>query len=1036
MVKFLTKFSSLIIFMSLILIIYINHYIFVSKKIKIDVIPDLSDKQIIIYCKFEGQSPKVIQDQLTYPLSTALLGLPGVKYVRTYTMANYSLIYVILKENTDLYWARSRVLEKIPQVELPEEAKVELGPDATGVGWAFQYVLTSNELNLAELRDLNDFYIKYRLLSVDGVSEVASIGGFQKEYRITIDPLELAKYKIEPLQIAEIIKNNNIEGSGKYIDISSLTTIIQTKGYFKSLKDIALIPINENLKLKDIASINIVPSLRMGTTDYNGQGNTVGGIVIIRQNADTYQTIQKIKQEIQRFNLPKSVNLIPVYDRSFIIEESIKGLIKDISKELLITIIVVIVFILDFKLSIIICYLIILGVLLTIFVFNSIGITSNIMSLGGLILSVGAMIDAGIVINENYHRKLEGYQKIMNSNLKIYSNFLTNRFIDLQKIKKIFLENTLREVGFPIFVALLIVALSFVPFLYLSGQVGKLFYPLVITKTIAMLIGSILSILLVIPFLHLFGIWKVIPELKNPINYLLEKTYSIIFYPLIIFRFLLIILPIIGGYYFFNLLFSLKTEFLPYLREFSLMYMPTTITGITIDEAQRLLTYQDKVIMTVPEVYSVFGKAGRADTATDPAPLSMIETIITLKPLHMWRKNLTYEKLIEELDKKLQIPGVVNGWTQPIKGRIDMITTGIRTPLGIKIMGTDLNTIYKESLKIEEKLKNSNIFNTVFAERTNIQPYITIEYDRNQLQLRNLNISDVQQYIDYLFNNKPISTFIDNVKRYPISLGVYNSRKYNIESFPIYVKNQFFKLSDVARIKYEYSFSEIKTENGLFVNYIYLVPKANQDINNILKETDNIIKTNLPSGISYEYSGEFKYWQETINNLSIIVPLVLFIIVSLLFIIFGNFKDVFIVLYLLPCAMLGSVLFLHFFKESLSVASIAGIISTMGIAVEMLVIMMVYIKNSLNTTKDLYTDIFNGAVKRVRPKVMTAVTIFISLIPIVYSTEIGSEILKAIVIPMIGGTITSFLTALIIIPPFYYFLLTVFSKKRKKITGI
>lgn len=1025
MINYLIRLASIIITSSFIITIYLIHYVFIQQQIKIDVIPDLSDKQIIIYCKYEGQSPQSIRDQITYKLTSSLLALPKVKYVREYTMNNFSLVYVIIEDNADLYWVRSRVSERLSSLDFPENAQISLGPDATGVGWIFQYVITSNKLNLSQLWDLQEFYIKYRLLSVDGVAEVATVGGFEKEYRIFIDPLKLAQYNIQLDKIIQTIQENNLQGGGKYIEIYQKQTLIQTQGYFKNPKDIINLPIQENIRLKDIAYLAQTPSLRMGTTDYNGTGNTIGGIVIVRQNADTYKTIQKIKKEIARIKIPEDTKIIPVYDRSFIIEETIKGLIKDISKELWLTIIVVALFIFDLKLALVICYYMVLSVLLTIFIFDSLGFSSNIMSLGGLILSIGAMIDAGIVIVENYHRKMENYQKLLSCKIMKIS-FIKN----LDNVSTLFLINTYREVGFPIFIALLIVGLSFTPFMFLSGQIGKLFSPLVITKTLAMLIGAILAILIVIPSLSLLKTWKVLEEYKNPLNCLIEKTYTLIFKLVMKIKIIIIILPIFISYFFFQILFSLKTEFLPNLREFVLMYMPITTPGITIDEAQRLLTYQNKIIMTIPEVYSVFGKAGRADTATDPAPLSMIETIITLKHPSQWRKEIDYEKLIQEIDQKLQIPGVVNGWTQPIKGRIDMITTGIRTPLGIKVSSDNIEKLSQITISIEKKLKESNLFSYVFAERNNTQPYLIINYNREKLSLRNLSIKNVQDYIDYLFNNKPISTYIDGIKRYKISLGIFEYQKYNLENLPLYIGNQLLKLSDIAEIKYQYSLSEIKTENGLYVSYIYIIPQKGIDINLAIKETDKILTQLLPPNFSYEYSGEFKRWQEIKQKLIIIIPLVVTIILTLVYLIFNNLKDVLIVFYLLPSSLIGCLLSLKYYNYGLSVASIAGIISTIGIAAEMLIIMVIYIKNSLKSKGSIEEKIFNGAVKRVRPKIMTALTICISLMPILYSTEIGSEIMKIIVTPMIGGTITSFICALIFIPPIYHVTNSKLNKKK------
>ncbi len=1035
MIKSLVNNSFVFIFISVILFFYSIVDLFILKNLRIDVIPDLSDKQVIVYTEYMGQSPQIVHDQVSYVIASNMMGLPGVKSVRSYSMSNFSLVYIIFNDNIDIYYARNRVLERLNTLNLPKGVIPLLGPDATGVGWAYQYVITSKTKNLSELWDFQNFYLKYILLSLPNVSEVASVGGYQKEFRVFLDPYKLYQYKINLKDIVNSIENNNISGSGKYLEISEKQILINTNGYIKSIDDIMKIKVNNFLKLRDIAYISEVPALRMGVADYDGDGQVVGGIVVIRYSADTYKTIESIKHKINEISQKlKDIQIIPVYDRSILIEETIKGLFKDITKEMIITIIVVSIFLYSLRGSFIILYFMLFSTLVGLYIFNFSGINSNIMSLGGVMLAIGTMIDAAIVITENYYRIKNNYLILNTYLIKASPQFMYNIFLkfDYKKVNKtlslLAIESSFKEVGIPIFNALLIVALSFLPFMFLHGQTGKLFSPLVITKTLLMLIGALFSIFLVLPLIKTIlpitnrFVLKIKEEL---INIVFEKLYEIIFKIVMKLWIIFTIIPMVSWFLFFKYISTLKTEFMPYLREYTLMYMPTTIPGISIDTAYRILQYQDQIIKNVYEVDKVFGKAGRANSATDPAPLSMIETIITLKPPNQWRKNITYEDIINELDSKLQIPGVVNGWTQPIKGRIDMITTGIRTPIGIKLYSDNLQNLINTSIKIENKLKELDEFITVYAEKSNINPYIIINYNRDKLFQYNLSINDIQDYLDYLFLNKPVSTIIDGIKRYNISLSIDENYKSNFFNFPLYVNNKIIKLSDVCDINFKESFSEIKFENGFFVNYIYLVPKKGTDLNLLIKKIDKILNDLLANENNiyfYEYSGDFKYWLDTINSLKLVLPLVFIIIVLLVYITFNDVKDVLLVFYLLPSSLIGSLIIMNGLNYNLSVASIAGIVATLGITVEMLIIMILYIKNSLKNSVNIMDGIFNGAVKRVRPKLMTAMVIIASLTPILYSQEMGSEVLSKIVAPMIGGTVSSLITALVFIPPIYFLL--------------
>ncbi|MEJ5172179.1 MAG: CusA/CzcA family heavy metal efflux RND transporter [Hydrogenothermaceae bacterium] len=999
------------IFILLFLSISIYGY-YTVKKIPIDAIPDLTDNQVIIYSEWKGQVPSVIDSQLTYPIVTSMVGLPKVKTVRAFSMANYSLVYVIFEEGVDLYWGRSRVLEKLSVIrnQIPQEAQVKLGPDATGVGWIYQYALYSEDRSLDELWSIQNFYIKYQLQSVENVAEVASVGGFEKEYRFILNPEKLNYYKISLEEIIKAIQSSNIETGGKYIEINGREFLIKSGRYIENkediensvVKDINGIPI----RLKDLGKVVETPALRMGTADLNGEGNTVGGIVIVRQGANVYKTLQDVKEKLNQIKngLPEDVVVVPVYDRSDLIDRSINYLKKVIVEESVVVILIITFFLSSFLLGFVVVIFLVLSLLVTFIVIWFSGITSNIMSLAGIVIAIGTMVDACIVIVENFTKKRE----------------------EGIPLKEAVIDSS-KEVIRPIFFALLIVAVSFIPMFFLKGQAGKLFTPLVFTKTVSMLIASLLTFLLIPILLYYLGKYKTVFKEDNFIVRYVVKFYSLLFPKIIEYRYLLIFISFLTIPAGFLLYKNLEREFMPPLKEGSLMYMPITIPGISISEAQRLLTVQDRIIKSFPEVESVFGKAGRSDSPTDPAPLSMIETVITLKPEHLWRKGVSYESLISELDKALTFPGVINSWTMPIKGRIDMITTGIRTPLGIKVYGEDIYITGKISKDIEKAISDIDGIASVYAERSNLSTYITITPDRSKLYYYGISEKDLTDYIENLFANKPITTYINGRERYSITLGIPRDYRQNIEDVKIPVSGKLIPLTSIADIKKVYDLAEIKSENGLFVSYVYITPKSNADITKIVQESDRRINdmVNIPAGYYYTWSGEYQYYQEALNDLKFIVPIVLVSIIILVYLALGRIFETFVVLFTLPSSVIGGLVFMYIMGYKFSVASITGFLSLLGISAEMSIIMILYIVNSLKNVDvgdfdNLRIGVYEGAVKRVRPKLMTFLAISVSLIPAVFISGTGSEILSRIAVPMIGGVITSFITSLFIVPAFYF----------------
>jgi len=1010
------------------------------KKTPIDAIPDLSDVQVIIYSKWIGQVPQVIEDQLTYPLVSNMMGIPGVKTVRGYSVPNYSLVFVIFEDGTDLYWARSRVLEKLATIrnQLPPEADVQLGPDATGVGWVYKYVLVSQKRSLEELWAIQNFYIKYALLSVPDVAEVASVGGFEKEYRIVLKPEKLYQYGLSLKEVLKAVRSANLEVGGKYVEINEREFLIRAVGYAKTKEDLEKAVISERegvpIRIGDVAEVVELPAYRMGVADYNGLGDTVAGIVIMRFGADAYKVIKAVKEKLEEVKkgLPEDIQIITVYDRSTLIERAIDNLKGKLIEESLVVLGIVGLFLFHIQSALVIIIFLVLSVLATFIAMNHLGITSNIMSLGGIAIAIGTMVDAAIVLVENIHRKLEEGEELVKA-----------------------IIHSASEVGKPIFFALLIVTVSFVPLFALEGQAGRLFKPLVATKTLSMLLASVISVVIV-PVLAYYLIRGKIPkEEKNPLVKVLIKLYDPLFHLAIRLRYLLLVIFVLMGVATIYLYEKLGREFMPPLNEGTLMYMPTTTPSVSRQEILRIMNVQDRILIQFPEVESVLGKAGRAETATDPAPFSMIETFITLKPEEEWRKvpverfysdwdipeglknilrklfpeerTITYSELIREMDSAIAVPGLSNMWTMPIKGRIDMITTGIQTPLGIKIYGDDVNTLNEIAQEIERILKDVEGIMSVFGERSATASYIEIIPKREALERYGLSVGELNNAVATLFANMPISTMYLGRERYKITLGIPLDYRYDLENFMLPLKGELIPLSAVAEIVRKESPISIKSENGLLVSYVFITPDPEVDMGTVIERAEKVLKEKLqlPKGYYYEWSGQFEYWKKALENLKVIIPSVIVMIILLVWFTFGRLFETFLVILTLPVATFGGVLLMYFLDYNISIASIAGFLALLGIAAEMGIVMVVYIQNALKelpesfTRKEAFEAIYHGAVKRIRPKFMTFGAILLGLLPIMLGHGTGSEVMSRIAAPMVGGILSTIVIVLLFVPALY-----------------
>lgn len=1036
----------------------------------LDALPDLSDTQVIVFARWD-RPPQIIEDQVTYPVVTALLGAPKVKDIRGFSDYGFSYVYVIFEDGTDVYWARSRVLEYLSKItsQLPKEVNVEIGPDATGIGWVFEYALVdkSGKHSLEELRTFQDWHLKYALQSVKGVAEVASVGGFVKQYQVVVNPYALLAYKISVSDVVRAVKQSNQESGARLLEFSGREYMVTVRGYIKSLEDIesAVVKVGENgvpVRVKDVATVRLGPDIRRGVTELDGEGEVVGGIVVMRYGENALNVINRVKKKISEVKLPEGVELVITYDRSDLIERAVETLKRKLIEEMIVVSLVIFIFLLHFSSSLVPFFTLPVAALISFIPMYYMRLTSNIMSLGGIAIAIGAMVDASIVVVENTHKKLSRWQE-------------EGRRGDYREI----MIQAIKEVGRPAFFSLLVIAISFLPIFTLEAFEGRLFKPLAFTKNFAMFFSSVVAITLSPAIITLLirvdnvsfkpgwlswivnriFVQKIHSEEEHPVSRFLFKIYG----PVVDFvlnRPKTIILS--AGILFFITLpfiFFIGKEFMPPLNEGSILYMPTTPPGISVTEATKLLQVQDKILKSFPEVERVFGKAGRALTSTDPAPFSMMETTVTLKPQNEWRHKerwycrfvpeflkgpfrliwpdrITWEELISEMDRALKLPGQVNAWTLPIKARIDMLTTGVRTPVGIKIYGDNLETIEEIGKQIEAHLTMVKGTRSVYAERTAGGYFVDFKPRREEIARYGLTIEDVQMELMSAIGGENISITIEGRERFPVNVRYPHDMRKNIERLKkVYIYTPTgvqVPISQLADISVFPGPGMIRDENGRLSGYVY-VDIADRDIGSYVDEAKKILKENvqLPPGYTLVFSGQYEYMERVKNRMMVVVPLTIFIIFLLLYTNTGSYIKTMIVMLAVPFSLVGVIWILYILGYNMSIGVWTGIIALLGVDAETGIFMLLYLdlaynemkgKNKMHTLDDLREAIHHGAVKRIRPKMMTVMTTFVGLLPIMWAQthEIGADVMKRIAAPMVGGIFTSFLMELIVYPAIYF----------------
>ena len=997
--------------------------IFAIKNTPLDAIPDLSDTQVIIRTDFPGQSPQIVEDLVTYPLSTTMLGLPKTKDVRGYSMFGSSFVYIIFEDDVDQYWARSRVIEALSKIQgdLPDNAKPQIGPDATGVGWVYQYALIdkTGKYDLAYLRTLQDWFLKFELQAVDGVSEVASVGGFVKEYQVLVDPNRLRAYNVPLHRITSAVKAASREVGGRVIEQGEMELMIRSKGYITNIDELKKVVVfaksGTPVLLEDVARIIEGPELRRGLVELNGEGEVVGGVIIMRSGENALNVIKGVKTRLEELKkgLPEGVEITSVYDRAPLIEGAVKYLSHKLIEEGIVVALVCLIFLLHARSAFVAIVTLPLGVLAAFIIMSMQGITANIMSLGGIAIAIGAMVDASVVMVENAHRKLSNMPK--DSTLA-------------QKNAQIILAA--KEVGPGLFFSLLIITVSFLPVFALTGQSYRLFSPLAFTKTYAMFFASILSVTIG-PVLMLWLIkGRIRKENENPVNKWFIKIYTPLLEKALYYKYRTVVIAII-------LLMSISwplaksgTEFMPALYEGELLYMPTTLPGVSITKAKEILSQTNRLIKTTPEVHHVFGKVGRADSATDPAPISMIETWIKLKPKDQWRKGMTVEKLTKDLNKRVKIPGLVNSWGYPIKIRMDMISTGIRTPIGIKISGEDLKEIGRVSLDIESAIKDVKGTRSAFADRVLGGKYLEITPNRDELARRNIDLQMFQNVIATALGGMKISESIQGRERYNIMLRYERKFRESGEDIANILvptpMGQHIPLGEIAAIEFVEGPPMIKSENARLTGWVF-VDIEDRDIGSYVNDARKVIanKVNLPAGYSITWSGQFEQMQEAESRMKIAVPSAILIIFMLLMMHFGSLNRTLIVMLSLPFALIGGIWMLYLANYNFSVAVGVGFIALGGVAIETAVIMLIYLDGQLrdNSPKNLIElkkSVMHGATLRVRAILMTVATLFVGLMPIFITDGLGSDVMRRIALPIVGGMITTTILTLIVIPVIYF----------------
>jgi copper/silver efflux system protein len=995
-------------------------------KVPLDAIPDLSDTQVIVYTEYTGQAPQIVEDQVTYPLTTAMLSVPRSKVVRGFSFFGVSFVYVIFEEGTDIYWARSRVLEYLSAATrtLPQGVVPTLGPDATGVGWVYQYAVMAQKRNLAELRTTQDWQVRFALAKAEGVAEVASVGGFVRQYSVIVDPRRLRAFNIQLSKVRQAIRESNMDVGGRVVELSETEFMVRGRGYLKGIADIEQIVLKAEggtpVLVKDIARVELTPDERRGVTELNGEGEVVSGIAVQRYGQNALSVIGSIKERLAdiKGSLPEGTEIVPVYDRSDLIHRAIANLKMTLLEESAIVALVCIVFLLHVRSALVAIITLPLGILIAYTCMWALGISSNIMSLGGIAIAIGAMIDAAIVMIENAHKHLE-------------------RAPEGKPRSEILIEAA-SEVGPSLFFSLLIITVSFLPIFALEAQEGLLFKPLAWTKTFAMAAAALLSITVVPALMILFVRGRIIPEHRNPINRVLIRLYRpvirvVLRAKVVTIAVALLILGVSAWP-----ATKLGSEFMPTLNEGTIMYMPTTLPGLSITKSAELLQIQNRIIKAFPEVLSVFGKAGRAATATDPAPTEMFETVINLKPEKDWRPGVTIDSLIKEMDKALQFPGVSNAWTMPIKARIDMLATGIRTPVGVKVIGLDVLTIEKLAREIEAAIKTVPGTSSAFAERIVGGYYLDIEPDRRELARYGLMVGDLQQVVASALGAETVTTTVEGRERYGVSVRYPR----DVRSDPQAISREVLvplpngasiPIGQVAKVSLTKGPASIRTENAQLAAYIF-VDARERDLGSYVADAKQAVAASVmfPPGYYAIWSGQYEYYDRAKKRLAVVVPLTLLIIVLLLYLNFRRMTETLIVLLSLPFALVGGLWLMWWMGFNLSVAVAVGFIALAGVAAETGVIMLIYLDHAWAaqmrkaevegraiTPADLTLAIMEGAVERVRPKMMTVIAIMAGLLPILWSHGTGSEVMQRIAVPMIGGMVSSTVLTLVVIPAIY-----------------
>ncbi|HWO99700.1 MAG TPA: CusA/CzcA family heavy metal efflux RND transporter [Methylococcus sp.] len=1007
-------------------VLWVAAGIYAVRNTPLDALPDLSDAQVIVYTEYPGQAPQVVEDQVTYPLTTAMLSVPRSKVVRGFSFFGVSFVYVIFEDGTDVYWARSRVLEYLnfASSRLPKGVTPTLGPDATGVGWVYQYAVLGAQRSLAELRTLQDWFIRYQLTKAHGVAEIASVGGFVQQYQVIVDPRRLQAYGIPLSAVSRVIAESNRDVGGRVVEMTETEYMVRGKGYLRGIGDLENLVVKAEggtpILLRDVARVELGPAERRGITELNGEGEAVSGIAVARYGQNALEVIDSVKSKLRDLapGLPAGVAIEPVYDRSVLILKAIRNLRDKLIEESLVVALVCVVFLYHVRSALVAIVMLPVGVLTAFIVMQGLGIPSNIMSLGGIAIAIGAMVDAAIVMIENAHKHLERAEPGR------------NRF-DL-------MIRAAQEVGPALFLSLLVITVSFLPVFVLEEQEGRLFKPLAYTKTFAMAGAAFLSVTLVPVLMALFIRGRIVPERRNPLNRALIWLYRPVIEGVLRWKKLTIACAVAALAVTVYPMAKLGSEFMPTLNEGTLLFMPISLPGLSVTKAAEIMQTHNRILKTFPEVDSVFGKAGRAATATDPAPLEMFETVVNLKPEDQWRPDMTTDKLIAEMDRATQMPGVNIAWTMPIKNRIDMLSTGIRTPVGIKVFGQNLATIERLATAIETVVKTVPGTASAYAERLTGGYYLTIEPERTQLARYGLSVGALQDVIATALGGETVTTTVEGRERFGVIVRYPRELRDSPEAIATQVLvptpgGAMIPLGQVARIRLESGPPVIRTENSLLSAYIF-VDVRERDIGGYVAEARRAVleRVKFPPGYYATWSGQFEYLERAEGKLAIAIPMTLFIIFLLLYLNFKSLTETLIVMLSLPFALVGGVWLLYWLGYNLSVAVAVGFIALAGVAAETGVVMLLYLDQALEKQRgrtaeenrsmdvsDLYAAIREGAVERVRPKMMTVVAIMAGLLPIMWGTGTGSEVMRRIAAPMVGGMVSSTLLTLIVIPAIY-----------------